>query len=336
MNESLLVNTLGHSAGVLIFGIFLYLLIQDRAARRLPGGAKSMLAAALALLWNLASLIVLGCGPSGSLFLNITVTVGFSVLSLLPAVLFDLALPDRYRVLVRLGYALSAIAIAMHVAELFHEGGDYHRRSLGLITIGFGALTCMAAFGLIASREGNRRATTSRLVGTMALFLLAMSFVHLRSAHGTQIWSRELAFHHAAIPLAMLVLLQDYRFVMVDALLRFLANVFLAAIVHFRRVRSLASRLDSTPIDAFSRSIAAGGRVSFADRLRAAARSSASRPDASGVSPSGSQQTARASENTDSRRERLSAQSVPRNRAIHGRRSDSVRETALSIWAVPR
>jgi hypothetical protein len=233
VNESLLVNTLGHSAGVLIFGIFLYLLVQDRAARRLPGGAKSMLAAALALLWNLASLVVLGSTSPANPFLNVTVAIGFSVLSLLPAVLFDLALPDRYRVLVRLGYGLSFVAIALHVAELFREGGDYHRRSLALITIGFGALTCLAAAGIIASREGNRRAATSRLVGTMALFLLAMSFVHLRSAHGTQIWSRELAFHHAAIPLAMLVLLQDYRFVLVDALLRFLANVLLAATFTF-------------------------------------------------------------------------------------------------------
>jgi two-component system LytT family sensor kinase len=245
VNESLLVNTLGHSAGVLIFGIFLYLLIQDRAARRLPGGAKSMLAAGLALLWNLASLVVLGSNPPGGPFLNLTVAIGFSVLSLLPAVLFDLALPDRYRVLVRLGYGLSFVAIALHVAELFREGGDYHRRSLALITIGYGALTCLAAAGVIASREGNRRATTSRIVGTMSLFLLAMSFVHLRSAHGTQIWSRELAFHHAAIPLAMLVLLQDYRFVLVDALLRFLANVLLAAIVTFGAFE--AWRMDLIP-----------------------------------------------------------------------------------------
>ena len=60
VNESLLVNTLGHSAGVLIFGIFLVLLLRDRAARRLRGGVKSMVAALLALVWNVASLIVLG------------------------------------------------------------------------------------------------------------------------------------------------------------------------------------------------------------------------------------------------------------------------------------
>jgi two-component system LytT family sensor kinase len=230
VNESLLVNTLGHSAGVLIFGIFLYLLIQDRAARRLRGSTKSMLAAALALAWNVASLLVLGTDSPGSALTNITVAIGFSVLSLLPAVLFDLSLQDRSPVLTRCGYALSVVAIALHVAELFREGARYHRLGLQLITIGFGLLTIFAAAGFFASRDRTRRATTSRLVGTMSLFLLAMSFVHLGGGHDAQVWSRELAFHHAAIPLALLVLMQDYRFVLLDAFLRFLANVFLAAL----------------------------------------------------------------------------------------------------------
>ena len=230
MNESLLVNTLGHSAGVLIFGIFLYLLIEDRAARRLRGSTKSMLAAALALVWNLASLVVLGAGARAGTLLAITVAIGFSVLSLLPAVLFDLCLAERQRKLAAAGYALSGVTIVLHVAELFRAGELYHRWGLTLITAGFGALTCLAAAGMIASREANRGAITSRLVGTMSLFLLAMSFVHLGGGHAQQVWSRELAFHHAAIPLALLVLLQDYRFVLLDAFLRFLANVLLAAL----------------------------------------------------------------------------------------------------------
>jgi two-component system, LytTR family, sensor kinase len=229
VNESLLVNALGHSAGVLIFGIFLYLLIQDRAARRLAGSTKSMIAAALALLWNLASLIVLGADASSQLT-TVIAAVSFFILSLLPAVLFDLCLQERFRVLVRLGYGLSAVTIALHVVELFHDSSRYHRWGLTLITIGYGALTCVAAAGVLISRDDNRRATTSRLVGTMSLFLLAMSFVHFRSGDVTQVWSRELAFHHAAIPLALLILLQDYRFLLLDAFLRFLANVLLAAI----------------------------------------------------------------------------------------------------------
>jgi two-component system LytT family sensor kinase len=229
VKESLLVNTLGHAAGVLIFGIFLFLLIQDRAARRLRGSFKSMLAAALALVWNLASLLVLAMGArTGS------DTVAFSVLSLLPAVLFDLCLAGRQRLLVGLGYALSAVAILLHAMELFRGDALYHRWGLNLITIGFVALTCIAALSDLyyskVWRDANRRAATSRLVGTMSLFLLAISFVHFGEGHAQQVWSRELAFHHAAIPLALLVLLQDYRFVLLDAFLRFLANVLLAAL----------------------------------------------------------------------------------------------------------
>jgi signal transduction histidine kinase len=243
VNESLLVNTLGHSAGVLIFGIFLVLLLRDRAARRLRGGVKSMVAALLALVWNLASLIVLGSDSPESRFIRITIAIGFSVLSLLPAVLFDLCLERRYRVLVRSGYALSALATLLHIAELFRDNSSYHRWALTSITIGFGILTLIAA--VLVYREEHDRATTSRVAGSMSLFLLAMSFVHLGSGHARQIWSQELAFHHAAIPLALLVLLQDYRFVLLDAFFRFLANVFLAAVFVFGAVE--AWRLELLP-----------------------------------------------------------------------------------------
>ncbi len=231
MKESLLVNTLGHSAGVLIFGIFLALLLRDRAARRLRGGVKSILAAVLALVWNLASLIVLGSNSPDTWFVRITIAIGFSVLSLLPAVLFDLCLERRYRPLVRCGYALSTLATVLHIAELFRQDASYHRWALTSISIGFGILTLIAA--VLVYRGERDRATTSRLVGTMSLFLLAVSFVHLGSGHARQIWSQELAFHHAAIPLALLVLLQDYRFILLDAFFRFLANVFLAAVFVF-------------------------------------------------------------------------------------------------------
>src|SRR6185436_18163349 len=46
-----------------------------------------------------------------------------------------------------------------------------------------------------------------------------------------QVWSSELIVHHVGIPLALFVLLQDYRFVLLDAFVRFLANAFLAALL---------------------------------------------------------------------------------------------------------
>jgi two-component system, LytTR family, sensor kinase len=222
VNDSLLVNALGHSAGVLIFGIFLFLLIQDRAARRLRGNARSMLAAALALVWNLASLVVLGMGSRDLADAPVAAAIAFSVLSLLPAVLFDLSLAERSRRLVAAGYGLSAVAVALHVAELFQAGELLHRLALWIVTVGFVILTLLAA--------AKPAAQAPRLIGTMSLFLLAISFVHFGGRHVGELWSHELAFHHAAIPLALLVLLQDYRFVLLDAFLRFLANVLLAVL----------------------------------------------------------------------------------------------------------
>src|ERR1035437_7870037 len=50
------------------------------------------------------------------------------------------------------------------------------------------------------------------------------SFVHFGNGHASQVWSSELVVHPAGIPLALLVLLQDYRFLLLDAFVRFLAN----------------------------------------------------------------------------------------------------------------
>jgi two-component system LytT family sensor kinase len=243
LNESLLVNTLGHTAGVFIFGIFLFLLLTDRASARLRGSRPSILAAGLALVWNLASLVVLSGVPDR--FADWFYLIGFSSLSLLPAVLLDLCLLDRYRNLVRVGYGISAVAIGLHSFEFFQKTIDYHRIGLQLITGGFGALAVVAAALVLRSTDRDRRNQISRIIGTMALFLFAMSFFHLGAEHMEKAWSQELAFHHAGIPLALIVLLQDYRFVLMDAFLRFLANFVLAvgftlaAAALFQRVRPL-------------------------------------------------------------------------------------------------
>ena len=67
-------------------------------------------------------------------------------------------------------------------------------------------------------------------LGAMVLFLFAISFVHFESAHDIKAWSGEAALHHAGIPLALFVLLQDYRFLLLDAFIRFLVSGCLAAL----------------------------------------------------------------------------------------------------------
>jgi hypothetical protein len=226
VHEPLLVNTLGHGAGTLIFAIFLALLLRDRAGARLRGSRLTMAAATLALLWCLSSLLVIGLRGTSGIAAEWMVAVSTSALSILPALLLHLSLGDRFRWICRVGYALSVVAVAMHGGEMLLDAPEVHQMALRLTTFGFGALTLLAAAAML--REGGgQRELTSRLVGTMALFLFSISLVHFGVSEPHS-WPIELLAHHAAIPLALFVLLQDYRFLLLDAFVRLLANVLLA------------------------------------------------------------------------------------------------------------
>ena len=95
VHEPLLVNTLGHCAGTLIFTIFAVLLLRDRAGKSLRGSRLTLIAALLALVWNFASLLVIAWGNPASDASEWLVAASSSALSLLPAVLFFLVFQRR-------------------------------------------------------------------------------------------------------------------------------------------------------------------------------------------------------------------------------------------------
>ena len=227
LNQPLLINILGHAAGALVFAIFLVLLYSGRGwsgsrGRYLPG-----LAATLSLLWNLGSLVVLTWPGLPAAVQGVLVACSFSTLTLLPAVLLHISLGGRNRGLVIAGYALGAIASAMHFVEIRGHAADWHEAALLVTTIGFVLLTGLAA----ASAAYSRRPGGIRTLAAMCLALFALSFVHFGTGHASQAWASELVVHHAGIPLALFLLLQDYRFVLLDAFIRFLANALLAAVL---------------------------------------------------------------------------------------------------------
>ncbi len=220
-------NTAGHAAGALIFGIFGVLYIKDRFS--LTSG-KHMLAASAALLafiWNATSLAAL-LSQRGEAMERMSTGIGFIALSMLPAVLFHLSLESWLRPLVRVGYAVSLLAVLAHVAALFGNRDAYHRIGLIAITSGFGILTAIAAIAILRSTQHGARPLLSRAVTTMSLFLFAITFIHFSGDHHRDSWAVELLVHHAGIPLALFVILHDFRFVLLDALVRFVASGLLA------------------------------------------------------------------------------------------------------------
>jgi two-component system LytT family sensor kinase len=229
IHQPLLVNTIGHCTGAVVFGILVYLFLVN--ARR-TGDRRSRLAAvaaALALAWNVGSLFALATGAApNSDATNVVVAVSFSVLSLLPAVLLHISLLGRRPTLCKAGYVLSGVAIVLHFCDLLTGAPRYHYAALLLITFGFSGLT---AVSIALDWQGSRPSISAsgRLATAMCLFLFAISFVHFGTGEAHHAWSSEVAWHHAGLPLALLVLLQDYRFLLLDVFLRFLLNAILAA-----------------------------------------------------------------------------------------------------------
>ena len=128
------------------------------------------------------------------------------------------------------------MAVTLHVTDLLTRSPRFHYAALLVVTLGFAGLTALSVF--LEMREKNRPAA-SRLAGAMGLFLLAISFAHFSSEHPSHAWSGEVALHHAGLPLAIFVLLQDYRFLLLDAFLRFVLNASLAAAALLISIRAV-------------------------------------------------------------------------------------------------
>lgn len=205
------VNWFGHAAGAVVFGIFLGLLWRDRS----PGRNRAAVATLLAFLWNAAELAGLALGSVGPGLAAFESTV----FSLLPAVLFDLVIAGSPRWAMRAGYGLGVVAAVLHLSELVSDAAVLHEAGLGLVAAGFGGL---ALYTLAFRRQ--------RAWPAGALLLLALSSLHFGEDVQHSLWWVELLVHHAGLPLAMYVLLQDYRFVLLDALIRFLANILVALV----------------------------------------------------------------------------------------------------------
>lgn len=223
VHEPVLVNLLGHSAGTLVFAIFLVLLWRGGAQAR--DARLTRLAAWLALAWNAGSLVLLAWTGAPRAVAEPLTVITASALSLLPALLLDISLESRSRGVAWAGYALSAVSALLHASEFWVADPLIHRKTLLLTAAGFAGLTVIGAIVALRNRRG--------AVAAMALIVFSLTFAHFDHQGAHAAWPLELTLHHAGIPLSLFILLQDYRFVLLDAFLRFLANIFLAGLFTF-------------------------------------------------------------------------------------------------------
>ncbi len=229
LRNPVLINSIGHTAGLLLFGLILYLLVRDWRAHGMRQTRLSLIAAALAFAWNVGSLVALGSAEENSLIIKLLITASFSFLSLLPAVLLHVTLQGRHRAIITTGYLVSSCAIVLHFSAVFYPLNGLHQMALAVIAFGFGLLATVSFF---ARRESDLADLTGipEWISLICLLLFTTSFLHFGHQHGKSPWEAEITWHHIGIPVALIVLLQDYRFLLLDTFARFLVNFGLASV----------------------------------------------------------------------------------------------------------
>ena len=115
----------------------------------------------------------------------------------------------------------------MHFSSAIRTGIAPSQWALRGVTIGFGALLIV----LLHFTRGQRE--RGRVLWVVAMSVFAVSALHLSSREfGQDPWSLQLAGHHASLPLALLILYQDFRFAFADIFLkRALSFILLAGLI---------------------------------------------------------------------------------------------------------
>ena len=220
-----LVHLVGFLAGVALYAMLAVMTVRvggRSGADRIP-----LATALLGLVWNSVALVIYGLHDFGlpapvPLLWPWIVALAFSAVGFLPAVVVHSAVqsagPRRGAAaafLVRAAYSLSAVAATLQFIDAARGAILPSRPALRILTVGYAVL--IGALALYSRRQpGWRRALTAAALAAFAVMALHLS----QHAPGSDSWATELLGHHASLPLAVVILYQDYRFAFADLFLK--------------------------------------------------------------------------------------------------------------------
>jgi two-component system, LytTR family, sensor kinase len=226
-----LLNLVGLSTGVVLYAMLLVMVIRagPRPGERPQYDPLLLATAVLGLAWNLCALPAYELpkvgikGPFPFL-----IAVGFSALGFLPAVVVQSVLRGERdavrgglkRIIAFTAYTVSTVAAVLHVHAVWV--GDPLPSPIGMRLLTYAFIVLVVPLAAVTrGQPGSRRA-----LWAAALSIFAVSALHLSQLHqGDAAWPVELLGHHAALPLAVAILYQDFPFALADLFLKRALNV---------------------------------------------------------------------------------------------------------------
>ncbi|MCA1589348.1 MAG: histidine kinase [Acidobacteria bacterium] len=163
----------------------------------------------------------------------------YSALGFLPSVVMLSVRNDRVTTtwLAVLAFCLSLFATVAHFYTAISGGNA--PSGLGLQVLSFGSLALAAGVLIFSANE----ARAARAAWIAALMVFAVSAFHLSAGAEANSWFVELVAHQSSLPIALIILYQNYRFAFADLFLKRALSLMLLSLVAFSLYVGVAAPL---------------------------------------------------------------------------------------------
>jgi signal transduction histidine kinase len=235
LNPASLVNLLGFTVGVMLYALLFVMTLRHRKTKaKFSFDFLLFTTAVLGFLWNVGELFVfIWKDFSQTQVSPVLMAISYSALGFLPPVVVHSAWKNsenenkNVRWLTFFAYGLSTFASLLH----FHSASFLNSApsDLALRILTFGSLGLLVGLLVFAFRQTLEK----KAVWVTALLVFAVSALHLSSQAEESSWLIELVAHQSSLPLALAILLQDFRFAFADLFLKRALSLLLLAALAF-------------------------------------------------------------------------------------------------------
>lgn len=240
LNPAVLINLLGFTVGVALYAL-LFVMVARYRGKNAKIDSLLLTTAVLGFLWNTGELFSFFYRDFVQTeFPPVLSAVSFSALGFLPSVVVHSAekSKNKFKILTAIAYALSFFAAVLHFQSAIFSGNAPSNFALKILS--FGSIALLAGLLLINFKQTLDRKT----IWISALLIFAVSAFHLSGeAAEENSWLVELVAHQSSLPLAIAILLQDYRFAFADLFLKRAVSLILLALLAFGLYVFVASPL---------------------------------------------------------------------------------------------
>lgn len=218
LNPASLINLLGFTVGVALYALLFVMVVRHRRAKN-SFDFLLFAAAVLGILWNAGELFIFISRDFGQIANSPFLTaVSYSALGFLPSVVVHSAWKNSEnkhgKFITVAAYGLSIFAAILHLRSAI--AADFAPSDFALKVLSVGAIALLIGLFIFNFRQTFEK----KIVWMSALAVFAVSALHLSGEAEEKSWLVELVAHQSSLPIAFVILLQDFRFAFADLFLK--------------------------------------------------------------------------------------------------------------------